>query len=213
MEQEHIPIDDVIIMLSTYKNGPTVFSDDEFIKLTKFCQVSKSVVRRTTIYEYSALEFLINTIDCEKAKEMLRDFVKHFKNSLMGEMNLLDDYEIYTSNDYSRLSFGSDQPLVIKYNSHSLSYDDQELIKKFVCELFELVDFSVEFERIAKGCIALIYRITDCVRRYLLEYRITAGKLVSCAKYNILCFIIGNLELKVPLEHTVTDEVLYVCYV
>ena len=129
----------------------------------------------------------------------------------MKKMNLLDDHEIYTSNDYSGLSFGNDQPLVIKYRGYSLLYDDQELIKKFVCEMFELVDFSVEFERIARGCISLIYRITDSVRRYLLEYRITGGKLASCAKYNILCFIIGDMELKVPLEHVVTDEVCDIC--
>ncbi|XP_065915433.1 uncharacterized protein [Dysidea avara] len=206
IQQKHLSIDEIVNMLCTFRNGDTVFSDDDFIKSTKFCQVSKSVLKRTTIYDYSALEFFINTINCEEAKETLRDFVKHFEISLMKQMNLLDDHEIYTSNDYSGLSFGNDQPLVIKYRGYSLLYDDQELIKKFVCEMFELVDFSVEFERIARGCIALIYRITDSVRRYLLEYRITGGKLASCAKYNILCFIIGDMQLKVPLGYVVTDE-------
>jgi len=212
IKQKRTSINEIVNMLCTFRSGQTVFSDDSFVKSRKFTQISKSVLKRTTIYDYSALKFLINILKCEEAKEMLRDFVKHFENSLMKEMNLLDDHEVYTLNDYAGLSFGSDQPLVIKYRGYSLSYDDQELIKKFVCEMFELVDFSVRFERIARGCIALIYRTTDSVRKYLLKYRITVGKLASCAKYNIVGFVIGNLELKVPLlEHTVTDEVCVLC--
>ena len=213
IEQQGMLINDIVNMLLTFKNGHTVFSDNDFTESESFRQLSRSLLMRTSIYDYSALEFFINTIKCEQAKKMLQDFVQHFENSFMTEMNLLDDYDIYSASDYSEMSFGEDQPLVIKYRGHSLSYDDRRLIKNFVCEMFELVLFSLTFERIARGCLALIYRVSKSVQKYLLEYRITAGKLASSADYNISHFIIGDFELKVPLRSTDIDEVcaIFLC--
>jgi len=208
-EEKKLLVDDVVLKLCTYDDGLTAFSDDHFKSSKTFLQVSNFVVSHSSIYDYDMLQFFLDTLNCDEAAEMLRDFVMKLETSLMKDLNLMEDYDLYTSSSYKNvaMSFGSNKPLVIKCRGYKVSNKDQELIKKLVYEKFELVDVSIQFVRIARGSLALIYRITSSVRMRFLKYKITAGKLKCFANYNISCFIIGELELKVPLECPVINEV------
>ncbi|XP_065915428.1 fap1 adhesin-like isoform X1 [Dysidea avara] len=206
--ESDLSVNNVVRRLGTYSDGKTVFADDSILNSATFSDVSRFVSRHTTIYDYSVLRFFIEIINCSDAREQLRDFVKNFENSLMQAMNLMKDYELYTSDDYKNSTLSSDrkQPLVVEYEGDFLSCADQNLIKRVVCEKFRLLKVSMVLKFVSLGCIALIYAISDAVRTYLLKYKMTVGNLSSLAQYQISRLIIGDKELKVPLQHTIINE-------
>ena len=92
--------------------------------------------------------------------------------------------------------------LVIKYIGDKCTLKTEKLIQNIICEFFHLQTWSVIFNCVQHGCIAVTYRITSAVRSHLLEYKITATDVALLKKSHIECVVIGNEDFMMPSRST-----------
>jgi len=193
-------VDDAVEILCGTSEYYDICLDDWVKNATDYSVIFKYIAKYNSIYDYSMLQMFIEVVKCKDAEQVLQEFETKFEESLLNKMDLME----LIKNEGRMPSV----ELRVKYNGLSLNEKEKKMIKKIVCNTFNLPEHSIFFHHAEDGCIALIFEISRSVKDYLLSLKICAGSLVQCSKLCILQFIIGDRKLNVPTDFDDINEVL-----
>lgn len=145
-----------------------------------------------SIYDYELLEAFLDSVECQKAIELLDNFTKELYSSILIELDLLSDNE-----ELPPFMPGT-HTLVVKYGGEQSTMKIEKIIRKAIfSEFFQLKKGSLIFKGVQEGCVALIYQISSAVKCYLQQYHISDKHLKLLFKeYKIECLLIDDEELK-----------------
>ena len=195
---------DVFYLLDKFRDADiddaTIFSKEDAIdKIKTVKMLCYYLSSECKIYDYEILEVFMISIDCTKAVEIIRDFTKDFNNSILKDLNLLD----FPKSEFEDFKpSGNNRKLVIKYESMTLSKAEEQAVRTVLYKQFKLKDGAIRFVNIVDGSILLIYRISQKIKNYLLQYKITTDEAVSLRSYKIMQLIIDDeVEMKMPVKH------------
>lgn len=74
-----------------------LFDEDVFENVTTVERLWQKLSRFWSIYDYDVLRILLRIVKCEKASEILQEFLSRFDSSAMKDMDLVLRYEEFRS--------------------------------------------------------------------------------------------------------------------
>ena len=134
----------------------------------------------------------LECIDCKEAIKLLDNFAEELQQSVIKELDL--KFEIGEPQD----PMPRVHKLVIKYTGNKCTYETETLIRTVICDCFHLKKWSVTFECVQDGCIAIVYQISSAVKSHLLQHKITANHVTLLKQSHIETIMIDNEVLKIP---------------
>ena len=150
----------------------------------------KFLSEKCSLYDYELLTLFVGVSKCNEADKLMGDFNEEIKESLLKKLNLLDIYDDHRRRD---LPYDENRKLTVKCENKDLhiTAEDETLICNMLCKLFRLPHFSVLLVDITKGCIALIYEISQEVKEHLLQCNVTC-QVVEVREFVITKLIIDD---------------------
>ena len=173
-------------------DNSTIFSTDAASKITKIDDLFIEIAKCCNIYNYDLLIALLSSIECKEATEILDDFTKELQNSVLQELDLLSEIEEPLD------PLPRTHKLVIKYTGDRCTFETEKSIRSTICNCFHLKTWSVTFNCVQDGCIALVYQISSSVKSHLLQYKTTADDATFIRESHIKHIIIDDKILKIP---------------
>ena len=193
IKQRRYKIKDIVLSLNAVdKDNSTIFSTVEAFKITKIDNLFFHIGTYCSIYNYDLLTALLISIDCTEALKVLQDFTKELQNSVLRELDLVS--EIGEPQD----PMPGYHTLVIKYIGDKCTLETEKLIRKIICERFHLQTWSVTFDRVQHGCIAIVYHISSAVKSRILQCKTTSTDDTLLKKFHIKYIKIDNEVVKMP---------------
>ena len=196
MKLKGFKISDLICNLKTIDTDKsTIFSKHKaFTKITKMDDLFFWIAKYCNIYNYDLLVSLLESIECAEAKELIDDFTIELQHSVFKELNLSSQVEYsHIPNPVPRT-----QTLVIKYIGDKCTIKTENFIRNVICSCFHLKAWSVTFDHVQDGCIALVYRISSDVKSYLLQYETTVNDVTLLKECHIQSIIVDDEVLEIP---------------
>ena len=191
IKQRRYKIKDLVLSLNNVDtDNSTIFSTNAASKITKINDLFFHIGTHCNIYNYDLLMAFLISIDCKEAIKILEGFTEELQNSVLEELDLLS--EVGERN----------HTLVIKYIGDKCTLETEKLIRNIICECFHLQTWSVTFDCIQHGCIALVYHISSAVKSHILQYKTTATDVALLKKSHIKCVIIDNEVVKMSSGST-----------
>lgn len=177
-----------------YADQDIVLNDDVSWTVTKVLHKLREM-ELCTIYNYYTLEILARSLDCNDAIKAVEAFTE-YKNAAV--LNLLEVPESEYENLKLKLS-NNRRKLVIKCEIEKIKFADETVIRRAMCNCFELQKDSILFVEVEEGCIALTYRISNKVKKLVLNCEVTVSKAKSLCKESITQIIIDD-EMRLSVE-------------
>jgi len=187
------------------KNVP-IFDEDIFKTVTTVESLWQKLSGYWTLLDYDVLICIVDIIDCKEVNDILNEFLGKI------DVSQLEDFKLVLCCTEYRIQ-GTMPTLRIKLavNEETVDFSVKEKVKEIVCKHFQLENYSLSFITIKEGCIELLYRISNPVMVYMLQFRFTAYTMAEFASKNIILLYINDTELRVPssianmvCEHAVT---------
>ena len=182
------------------KNVP-LFDKDVFEKIKSINEFWKELRMFWNIFDYDLLWFIIMVSKCEEAQVIFDEFLSRIDPSAIEDVDLV----LHCRVEHRE---GLLKPVLrIKINAKKCTVNIQRKAKEMVSEKFNLKKFVLCFKGIKKGCIELLYYISQGVASYVLQCTISKGVLEGLSSCKIISLHIDDHKLKVPFEITDTVEV------
>ena len=180
------------------KNVP-LFDKDVFEKMKSINEFWRELRIFWNIFDYDVLRFIVKVSRCKEAQVILDEFLSRIDPSLIEDVDLVLHCKV-------KHKEGSLKPVLrIKVNAEKCTTNIQKKIKKTVSENFNLQKYSLCFIGIKKGCIELLYYVSNKVVSHFLQCTIDKNILAGLSFCNIISLHINKHVLKVP--HKITDIV------
>ena len=167
-----------------------VFTNETLQKAQYIKDMFEFLSEKCSLYDYKLLRLFVGTSKCKEADKLMMDFNKKVKESLLQKLNLLSVYDNLVTRD---LPFDENRKLTVKCENKDLhiTIEDENLIRRKLCEWFRLPSLSVILVDITQGCIALIYEISQKVKEHLLKCSVTC-QVIKVQKFVITRLIIDD---------------------
>ena len=147
-----------------------------------------------SIYDYDLLLFVLKIVKCEEADEIFKEFLSTIDISRMEDTDLVLRYKVIEQE-------GSMKPLLrIKVRAEKCTCFIETEVKKIMSSKFNLNEYSLRLRGIKKGCIELVYKISNAMMSYFLQYKLTGYDLAGFSAHNIISLHINDMELQIPSE-------------
>lgn len=202
VESKQFKIEDLLMNLEmAHQNKCTVFStDDTFSKITTVGQLFLHINKYCSIFDYELLQVFLESLDeCDEAANLLEEFTKELKRSILEELDLMPEIK-----DHPKTLMDGTYTLKIKYTGDKkCTLSTKDMVHRIVIESLKLPKASIIFIGLEEGCIAFIYQISAVVKSYILQHRITPNNLGLLASHDIKCLIVDGIEIQVPIEFKV----------
>ena len=160
---------------SSGNNGhlSVVLNDETLQKAKSIKEMFEFLSKKCSLYDYQLLRLFVGVSKCKNAKKLMTVFNEKVNESLLQKLNLLNEYDNFKTRN---LPFDKNRKLTVKCENKDLhiTIEDEKLIRRKLCDLFNLPHFSVLLVDITEGCIALIYEISLEVKKHLLQCNITS---------------------------------------
>lgn len=152
---------------------------------------------KCSLYDHTLVRTLVKAMNCEEAEKVLRNFTSEIDNSLLKELNLLDQYANFIDRN---LPYNENRKLTIKCENKDLNItlNDERLIRCKLCDMFKLPEHGFLLADVTKGCIALIYEISQKVKDHMLHCTITYEEIKPLLK--VQKFVITQVIIDDELE-------------
>ena len=197
IKQRRYKIKDLVLSLNNVDtDNSTIFSTSAASMISTIDNLFFHIGTNCSIYNYDLLMAFLISIDCKEALTLLEDFTEELRNSVLGELDLMP--KVGKSRDCK----AGYHALVIKYIGDKCTLETEKLIRNIICECFHLQTWSVIFDCVQHGCIAVMYRITSVVKSHILQCKITPTDVALLKKSHIKCVIIDNEDLMMPSGST-----------
>ena len=198
-----IKVTSVIEQLQTFsvvrnKNVP-LFDEDVFKNVTTVEKLWQRLSRFWSIYNYDMLRILLRIINCKKADEIFEEFLSRIDVSVIEDMEIVAHFEVIESK-------GMIKPMLrIKVKAEKCTNVVKKEVEAIVSSKFNLKEYTLTFRGIKKGCIELIYEISNAMMLYFLQCKFTGSDLAEFAAHDIISIHINDMEL------IVTSKIDMVC--
>ena len=199
IESKQLEIEELKMILDmAHQNDCTVFStDDTFSKITTMNQLFQHISNYCSIYDYELLQVFLESIDeCDEAVNLLEEFTEELKKSILKELDLMSVFK-----EHPKTLMNGTFTLKVKYTGReTCTLPTKNMVQRIVIESLKLKKASIIFIGLEEGCIAFVYQISEIIKSYILQYKITPDGLALLASHDIKCLIVDQTEIPVPLE-------------
>ena len=170
----------------------SIFSTNKKLQKAEFIEeVFEVLSNKCSLYDYELLRLFVKTTQCEEAAKILRDFSTELEQTLLKKLNLMCEYATFKSRN---LPFDENRKLTIKCENKymNITIEDERLIRNKLCALFKLPSHRLLLVDVTKGCIALIYEISQEVKEHLLQCKIQITEKPLVERFTITQLIIDD---------------------
>ena len=191
-EEREVNIQRIIRILQYDENN--VFSTDsvfETIRTTD--ELLKSVGKYCNgIYDYSALDIFVQASRCQEAIKELNDFTEMLQKSILKELDLLSDHgELLHPDDFISGTY----KFIIQYSGGKCTKGTKDMIQDIVEQSVRLKKGVLIFKGFDIGSVLLVYQISEAVKNYLLQFRLTKQNLLFLEGNNITGLMVDGIEI------------------
>ena len=171
-------------VFSTDTTFGTIKTTDELLKcLGKYCN---------GIYDYHALDIFVQASQCQEAIKELNDFTEMLQKSILKELDLLSDHgELLHPDDFMPGTY----KFIVQYSGGKCTRGTKDMIQDIVEQSVRLRKGVLIFKGFDIGSVLLIYQISEVVRNYLLQFRLTKQNLLFLEGNNITGLIVDGVEI------------------
>ena len=182
------------------KNVP-LFDKDVFEKIKSINEFWRELRMSWNIFDYDLLRFIIMVSKCKEAQTIFDKFLSSIDPSAIEDVDLV----LHCRVEHRE---GLLKPVLrIKINAEKCTVNIQRKAKEMVSEKFKLKKYVLHFKGIKKGCIELLYYISQGVVSHFLQCAISKDILEGLSSCNIISLHINDHKLKVPFDITDIVEV------
>ena len=181
-------------------NKKSVFStDSEFSRVKSENKLFYHVARYCKgIYDYSVLDTLVQASEYPEAIEVLSDFTKLLRSSILPETDLMSDHgELLHPDDFMPGTY----KFIIEYVGGKCTIETKEMVQGIVEQSVRLKKGTLIFKGLDVGSILFIYQISEAVKHYLLRYKFTKTDIRFLEENKITSMtIVDNIEIMSLLQ-------------
>lgn len=143
------------------------------------------------LYDYRILRFLIQTTECEEAKQIFDAFLSDFKCSAISNPPRKLRCRISPSSN----------TLWVKIAQHEYTAEMENKIRGAICKSFGLKENALILKDIKESCTELVYQISSPVKYYMLQNKLSIHDISQLKSRNITILKLDDdAELTVPSE-------------
>ena len=189
----------IVNLCAADEDNLTIFSNDEvFLKITDTYILFHQIGKYCTMYDFDLLLALVESTECQEAIQLLDDFTKEIRQSILRDLDLLSESgDLLNPKDFMPHT----HKLVIKYvGDGKCTLKAKEKIQNIVYECYHLKKGSITFKGVQEGCFAFVYQISAAVKSHMLKIEITPSSVTTFAENHITCILIDEVELKISSQ-------------
>ena len=204
IEENHPNIGRLVLLLcNADKEKITEFSTDSFTAIKTIDHLFYHIGLCCSIYDYELLEAFVEATGCQEAKKILSSFTNELQNSILKELDLLEDGLEHPSNFLPGTS-----KFVIEYVGGKCTLGTKAMVKNIVCECFNLKKSSIIFRGAGTGSVLFIYQLSSAVRSHLLQHKISKGDVIKLSTRNIAGVMVDDIPLLHPIKKVCSMYIL-----
>ena len=156
-----------------------------------------------SICDYDMLKYVLEIVNCDEADDIFEEFLSRIDPSILKDTEFILSCREYKGE-------GLKDHLRVKLRVEALTIEIEEQVKEAISRTYDLEKYALKLKGIKKGCIELIYGISQALQSYLLQFEVTGNDLSYFPVCNIDYLQICDKILKIPLE--VTNGVSFVSW-
>ena len=172
------------------KNVP-IFQEDVFERINSIELLWQKLSGFWSLLDYDLLMYLIKIIGSEEAKKIMDDFLSKI------DLSKLQDKELILH--CAKFERECMRPILrVKLKTESCDPVTIKNAKECLCKTFDLESYSLYLRSIKEGCFELIYQVSQHIKIYLLQFKVTGYIVTKLAAHEIVCLQLDDIELKLP---------------
>ena len=194
-KEKRVDIEELITVLrfdDVEKNS--VFStDDVFNTIRTEMQLFQCVAQYCKgIYDYEVLNVLVQASGCPEAIKELTDFTESLQNSILTEIDLMSEHgEILHPDDFMPGTY----KFIIEYVGGKCKIETKEMVQGIVEQSVRLQKGVLIFKGVVRGSILFVYQISEAVKNYLIQYKLTEEDVKFLEGNNITSLIVDGVRI------------------
>ena len=156
-----------------------------------------------SIFGHELLQCIVEISECEEAQIILENFLSRFDFSAIKDVDLalhcgLEDLE------------GSLRPMLrIKINAEKCTLSVKNNVEEIVSKIYNLNECAACFQGIIEDCNELVYYVSNPLKLYLLQFKVSKGDLAEFLAHKVISLNIDQFELQTKA----TDRMVSLKYV
>ena len=153
-----------------------ILDEETLKKIKSIDELWRKLRNFWNIFDYDLLILVIDLCECSEAQEILDSFLAKIDLSALEDIGLVLHYKIYEE----KLTL----PILrIKVNAEKCTLDVKKKVKQIVSKNFDLQEYALYLRGIKEGCFQFIYRLSEELMSYLLEFKVTSSIMSDFARH------------------------------
>ena len=194
-KEKQIDIEELITMLcfDDAENNSIFSTDTAFSTITTEIQLFHHVAQYCKgIYDYQILDVLVQASECPEAIKELTDFTELLQTSILTEIDLISEHgELFHPDDFMPGNY----KFIIEYVGGKCKIGTKEMVQGIVEQSVRLKKGVLIFKGFDVGSILFIYQISEAVKNYLLQYKLTEQDVRFLEGNNITSLIVDGVRI------------------
>ena len=194
-KEKQIDIEELITMLCFDDiDKKSIFSTDAaFSTIRTEIQLFHHVAQYCkSIYDYQVLDVLVQASECPEAIKELTDFTELLQNSILTEIDLMSEHgELLHPDDFMPGTY----KFIIEYVGGKCKIGTKEMVQGIVEQSVHLKKGVLIFKGFDVGSILFIYQISEAVKDFLLQYKLTKQDVRFLEENNITSLVVDDVRI------------------
>ena len=193
-KEKKINVEELIKFLRLHDEGKnTVFTtDDAFSTIKTEIQLFEHVGNYCkSIYDYQALDILVQASGFSEAIKELEDFTEKLQNSVLTEIDLSEVGELLHPDDFLPGTY----KFIIESVGAKCKIGTKNMVQSIVEQIIDLRKGALIFKGIDVESILFIYQISEVVKNRILQYKFTERDITFLEQNNIICLIVDDIRI------------------
>ena len=171
-----------------------LFDEDVFTKIKSIDELWKQLRDQWDIYNYELLRYIVKVSECGKAKEILEQFVSKIDPSAIKDVE-------FVLRCQKEKQTGTLKPVLrIKVNCQECTPNIKKKVEDIVSKMYDLDKYTLRLRSIKEGCIELLYYISQPLKSYLLNFKISNEILANFSNCDIISLHIDEFKLDIMVS-------------
>ena len=185
--------------ISAVKNKKVpLFDEDVFEKIQTINELWRKLRNFWNIFDYELLQYVVEISDCKEAQEIFEEFLLRIDPSVIEDVDLV----LQCREEHQE---GLLKPVLrIKVNTEKCTLNIKKQVEEIVSKTYNLDRYALRFHSIKEGCIELLYYISEPLKLYITQFKISEGIVAELFACKIIGLYTDDFELKIPTDTTVS---------
>ena len=190
--------------ISAVKNKEVpLFDPDVFEKIKSIDDFWKILKNFLRIFDYELLLYVVEISECKDAQQIFEEFLSKIDPSAITDMDLVP----YCKVEHPE---GSLKPVLrIKVKIKICTSDVKKQVEEIVSQAYDLEKYALCFQGIREGCIELLYYISQPLKTYVLQFKLSKNTLENFHAHKIISLHIDKLELDTTVSHKQCTVIIF----